>query len=273
VSRRGVTLAECVVALAAGAVILAALHVLLLAASRARLREAAHREARGTVRAVAAILRAELQGISAPAGDIVSLADTAVTLRAVRAQSSVCAQPAPDRIVLDAGHGTWLRTPDPARDGVRILLDGDPDDAADDSWWVAGIASVGGGTCPDGTTAVAVTLAQPLPGAAVAGAPARVFETVDYRLYRDASGQWMLGTRSRSASGWSVTSPLAGPLRPADGLHIVASTAAGVRAVLPEEAVILDIGVHSRSSRLVFRAGGTRAPFEDSLDVAVAVGP
>jgi len=273
VNRRGTTLAEMVVALGAAAVILVALHALLLAATRARAREAATREARGTARAAAAILRAELQGTASAAGDLLAVLDTAVAVRAVRAQAPVCAQPAPDRVALDEAHGSWLRSPDPARDAARILLDGDPDDAGDDAWWTAGIIGTGRGTCPDGSPAVTLDLARPLPGPAVAGAPVRVLETVEYRLYRDASGQWMLGTRTRSASGWAATSPLAGPLRPSSGLRVTARDAAGAVAATPGEAVTLELEVRSRSARLAPGAGGMRAGAEDSLSLVVAVGP
>ena len=272
-NRRGVTLAECAVALATGAVVLAALHLLLLAATRAREREAARREARGTVRAAAAILRSELQGVAASAGDLVALDDTALSVRAVRAHGSACTQPAPDRLVVGAGSWSALRAADPARDVARVFLDGDPDDPADDAWWVAPIAATRSGSCPDGSAGILLTLAQASPSAVAVGAPVRLLETVEYRLYADATGQRWLGTRTRSVSGWTVTSPLVGPLRAGDGLHVDAVDSSGAAAASPAKAVLMVLTMHARSSRLMPRAGGVRSPAEDSLRFAVAVGP
>jgi hypothetical protein len=272
VNRRGVTLAECVVALGLAAVLLGALHALLLAAMRAREREAAAREVRSALRVAAAVLRTELQSVSAAAGDLVAVDDSALTVRVVRGQGTVCAHPAADRLVLDAGGGSWLRSPDPARDVSRIYLDGDPDDAADDTWWVAAVSASGGGNCPDGRAGVSLTLAQGVPGAVPEGAPVRVLETVEYRCYRDASGLWWLGTRTRTASGWSATSPVAGPLRPGDGLAVRALDAGGIPAG-PAGAAMLDIALRARSSRPAPRPDGTRASLEDSLRLTIAVVP
>ncbi len=272
-NRRGVTLAECLVALVAGGIVLAALHALLLAASRARDREAAAREVRGALRTAAAILRADLQAGSASAGDLLAVDDSALTARVARGHGTVCAQGAPDRLALDAARGTWLRPPDPARDVARIFLDGDPDDATDDAWWVVALVAAGSGTCPDGTPAVLLTLALPSPLPVRPGAPVRLLETVEYRLYRDATGTWWLGTRTRSASGWSVTSPVAGPLRTADGLAVSALDASGGPTSVPTAAAMLVIALRSRSSRPVARPGGVRTPLEDSLGLTVAVVP
>jgi hypothetical protein len=271
-NRRGVTLAECVVALGASAVVLGALHALLLAAARAREREAAAREVRAALRTAAALLRAELQGLSAPGGDLLAVDDSALTVRAVRGQAFACAQPAPDRVVVGAS-GSWLRGPDPAKDAARVFLDGDPDDPADDSWWLTAVSAAGGGACPDGSPAVVLALAQAPPSPVTPGAPVRVVETVEYRIYRDASGTWWLGTRTRTASAWTVTSPLAGPLRPADGLSVRAVDSVGAPAATPAAAALLDVTLRARSSRPVRRSDGTRVPLEDSLRLAVALVP
>jgi prepilin-type N-terminal cleavage/methylation domain-containing protein len=273
VNRRGVTLAECLVALVAGGIVLAALHALLLAASRARDRENAAREVRGALRTAAALLRADLQSLSAPAGDLLAVDDSALTARVVRGHGTVCAQTAPDRIVVDAARGTWLRAPDPARDVARVFLDGDPDDATDDAWWAVPLTATGTGACPDGTPGVTLTLSQVPPSPVTQGAPVRLLEIVEYRLYRDASGAWWLGTRTRSTAGWSVTSPVAGPLRATDGLAVTAFDAGGTPTTVPAAAATLAIALRSRSSRPIAKPGGVRIPVEDSLGLTVAVVP
>jgi hypothetical protein len=93
-----------------------------------------------------------------------------------------------------------------------------------------------------------------LPPGAEPGVPVVVFETVEYRLYRDASGYWWLGTRSSGASGWTATSPIAGPLSPHNGLELTALDVAS-RPTVPESAAAV---------RAVLRAprrrpGGTTA--------------
>ena len=269
-NRRGVTLAECAVALAAGGLVLAALHLLLLAATRARSREAARREVRATLRAAAAILRSELQSVSAPAGDLLVVTDSAVTIRAARGQGTVCAVSAADRVVLDRASYAGLRAADPARDAVRIFLDGDPLVASDDGWWIATVTAVRSAACDDGRAGIGLAFAPPLPASAELGTPVRVLETVEYRLYADATGLRWLGTRTRTSTGWTATSPLAGPLRPGDGLR-VAADATGLPAALPEVS-LLTISLRARSSRSVPGALGVPAPVEDSLAQSVAVG-
>lgn len=272
-NRRGVTLAECAVALAAGGLVLAALHVLLLAAARARSREEARREARVALRAAAGILRADLQAVSAPAGDLVAVRDSAITVRAFRGHGTVCAQPAPDRLVLDAASFAGLRAADPARDAVRVPLDNDPGDPADDTWWIGGITAVRASPCPGGQPGTELTLTAAVPDPLSAGAPVRVLETVEYRLYADASGLRWLGTRTRAAAGWTVTSPLAGPFRPGDGIRLAATAPSGTLAAPLTSASLITVTLRARSSRTVIGANGIVAPVEDSLRLSVAVAP
>lgn len=267
------TLAECAVALAAGALVLAALHALLLLASRARTAEAARVEARASARAAAAVLRAELQSVSAAAGDLVALDDTALTIRALRSHGSTCAQPAGDRVTVRSSSWAALRAPDPARDVARIFLEGDPDDPSDDTWWVAGIRAVGTAACPDGAPGILLTLAQPAPAAIAVGAPVRVLETVEYRAYCVTTAECWLGTRTRSVTGWSTTSPIVGPLRPGAGLHVEAHAQTGAITAQPAAAALLVVAVRTRASQLAVRPGGARVPVDDSLWLAIPVGP
>ncbi|MFL5506528.1 MAG: hypothetical protein ACJ8AU_06570, partial [Gemmatimonadales bacterium] len=97
-------------------------------------------------------------------------------------------------------HG-W-RLPQPGRDSLAVL------DRGTGTWIVAGISTVAGGTCPDGSAAMMVagaTWTGPVP------APVRVLEWVEARAYQ-SSGTWWLGAHSLRPA--DVIQPLAGPIAP-----------------------------------------------------------
>ena len=98
-------------------------------------------------------------------------------------------------------------TPEPGRNGVRVLLAADHDSA--DRWLRAELAGVAAATCPDGAAALRLVLEiaeSPVAFASVtAGAPVRLFETVTYRLYNDGFGSWWLGARTWQGTSWAAT--------------------------------------------------------------------
>jgi len=254
-TRRGVTLVECLVALVVSGVLLAAAWALLLAGSRLAHAASAGAELRRGVRAAELVLRAELAALSAAAGDIAAMSDSTITIRAQRGFGVTCAPPAGTTIVLDDSLLSLLRAPDPAKDSVRFLVTGDPFTVTDDRWSNAAVSAVRRGSCGPGVGGTALDLAgataADLAGVQ-AGAPVRLFEILEYRNYRDATGTWWLGVRGPSATGgWNATSPVAGPLRAFDGLSFSYSDSAGAAAASPADVVLVDITVRGVASRTV----------------------
>ena len=267
-NRRGFTLLECAVSLAAGGVLLAALHALLVASDRARRLETGRLEARRAARGAAAVLRAELEATSAAAGDLLAVSDSTVAIRAMRGLGVVCEATA-SRLVVDSATYEAYRAPDPGRDLVRVFLEGDSTTAADDTWMVAGFGAVSGGICPSGRPGLGLTLNGASAAAIVVGAPLVVQETVEYRAYVDPSGLYWLGLRGRSGSSWATISPVAGPLRRSDGLRVLTLNAAGAPTTRLDSAARLVIDVRARSPHVVHVGRGAVVAPEDSLHLLV----
>lgn len=252
VKPRGLTLLECIVGMTMASVLLAATCGVLLAGHRSALALVSSLEARQNLEVTASILRAELR--AAATGELLRASDTSIVLRALRGSGHACAiDTAAGRVLVADADYSRLRNIDPLRDSIRLLLEHDADSDTDDVWLHAGIVSAGSGTCPDGRAAAAVAVAAPLTGA-VPGAPLRVVEVVEYRPYRDASGDRWFGTRSPAGAGWSAMSPISGPLAGTAGLRFGQPDTAGNMAGSVE---VLDRLRRSDSLTLVLR---TRAP-------------
>lgn len=266
---RGVSLAECVVALVAASALVAAVHTLLLVTHRLVRQQTARLAVRQSVRAVAGVLRSELEAAALPALELVRLSDSALALRALRGFGVLCAAPGGGALQLEQASLSSLRAVDPARDSALVFSEGDPLSEADDAWVPIGIGSVRSGSCPDGRSALELVPRSLASGATAGmsmGAPVRVFEVVEYRLYNDGSGSWWLGVRSPSATGgWSATSPIAGPLRRRDGLALRYLDAAGRATTTASDVVLVEVTVRGAGS-----SAGT--PYQDSLAIKVKVG-
>ncbi|MFI5214259.1 MAG: type II secretion system protein [Gemmatimonadales bacterium] len=273
---RGTTLIECAVALVISSIVLAAVWSLLLAGWRTSRSGAASVAVRQNVRAAAALLRAELLGVSVRAGDLLAISDSAVALRATRALGFVCASISGTTVVLGDSLFSSTRTVDPARDSALVFREGDPGVSDDDRWLHAGIASTHGGHCSDGSGGTALSLSgvssQDLSGVAV-GAPVRTFEVLEYRRYADADKLGWLGVHGPSSGGgWAVVSPVAGPLRARDGVVFTFTGRDGRATSVPGDVVVVEAAIHGLDPRLLTAPGRPLGPSADSVTVRVFVG-
>jgi hypothetical protein len=267
---RGVTLAETLVATVLAGVVVAALHGLVLHGQRFYGAQPQVLDVQRAVRTAALLLPAELRGLDPTDGDIVALSDTALAVKAPRALGFVCGEPdvSSGRVTVADRLLFAFRAVDAARDSVLLYREGDTLLAADDRWLRAGVAGAGAAACPDGSPGTRLTV-TPAGGAAElegvrAGAPLRTFELVRYRLYQDGSHAWWLGLQSYSG-GWSATTPLAGPLRPRDGLEFEFTDADGMPTGAPVAVRRIRLSVRGRSQRPIAAAGRRSGLFEDSI--------
>jgi hypothetical protein len=274
-SNRGTTLIECAAALVISSVLLGAVWSLLLAGWRTSSAETASVEVRQNVRAAAALLRGELLGVSVPAGDLLRISDSAITLRATRALGFICATISSATIVLGDSLLSSTRTVDPARDSALVFREGDPGLSADDRWLHAGIASTHGGQCDDASGGTALALAgvsaEDLAGV-VNGAPVRTFEVLEYRRYADADHIGWLGVHGPSGAGWAALSPVAGPLRAKDGVVFRFTRKDGLATGVPGDVAIVEASIHGLDPRLLTAPGRPLGPSVDSMTVRVFVG-
>lgn len=272
-SRRGMTLAECLVALVVSSALVAAVDAALLAGQRFSRAEAAARGLRQNLRAVSAVLRAELEPLAPEAGDLVRISDSSVTLRAARSWGIVCAvHAASGVVVLDDSLLSSLRSIDPAKDSAIVFAEGAALSRADDRWEVAEVAQVRRGGCADGTQGTAITFVISAGALAAVriGAPVRVFETDEYKRYRDATGLWWLGVRTSTASGWSAMSPIAGPLAPSGGLRFRWFDASQAPTAIPDSVALAEVEIRVLDQRILRSAGKVQPQTRDSALLRVA---
>jgi prepilin-type N-terminal cleavage/methylation domain-containing protein len=270
--RRGLTLVELLISLVIATVVLAAEYRVLVGARDLARSQAAVLGVRQNLRAAVLVISSELRDASPSGGDLVAISDTAFTVKAARVLTVVCAAPASDddRLVVRAEPLAGFRALDPERDSLLVFREGDPFTEQDDSWENFGLVSTGSATCADSAPGTRLTLTPSSPGDTALngvsiGAPVRAFETVRYRLYQDAEGVWWLGVRGLSGGAWSATSPIAGPLRPADGVRFVWLDAGELPAVSAAEARAVEVTLRGRSRDPVRRRAGPPQPYEDSL--------
>jgi hypothetical protein len=271
---RGMTLAECLIALLVSLVLIAAIDATLVAGQRFSRASAATRGLRQNLRAAAAVLRAELAVASPSAGDLLAISDSAVTVRAVRLAGIACAILPGGRIVLEDSLLSQLRAADPTRDSARVFRAGNPLTVGDDRWIAGAVTHTGHGTCPGGEAATIITIAatvSDLSGIA-AHEPVVIFETDEYRRYRDATALWWLGVRGWSASGWAATSPIAGPLATSSGLQFAWFDTSGTPTSVPQRVSSADVQLRLRDDRALGAFDRLRLFTADSATVRIRIG-
>ena len=274
VARRGYSLVEVLVGAVVASMLLASAAALLQSGRRYVARHRARLEARRAVAAVAGVLRAELEGVAFRHGDAIAVSDSSVRIRAGRGGGAVCGA-RPDVLLVDTTTWRAVRAVDPARDEAAVLVPGRAGHPDEDRWLRAAIAAVGSGTCAAGAAAHVFRLDTTGVGPLTVvppGAPLRVIETVEYRLYKDGAGQRYLGQSARSGGTWSAISPVAGPLA-AGGLHIRLMDQAGVVVAAPESAAVVRVAVVGRSARPTATGAGVVFAFDSVVATIQATRP
>lgn len=269
---KGFSLLELVLAIALGALVLGAGVRLLQAVRRFWFAEREALAAADATRTAAAILVMELRGASPRSGDLLKLSDTAVTLRALRGLLVTCeaAGVSPGELVVSRASAP--RAPVAGRESLLVFVPGSS--LPQDRWLHAALAATAAGSCADSSSAWRLTLSAPAPvmaglDSAGPGTPVRSFETVNYRLYDDGTRTWWLGVRAWQGASWASTSPLAGPLRPRDGLSLRYLAASGSPAA--QDTAVRAVEITVRSNPTQVSAQGRRAgPRSESLTTLVA---
>ena len=138
--------------------------------------------------------------------------------------------------------------------------------------------------CTDGSAGTKLTLTGMVGGIAqlgpsgatndvgvTTGSPVRTFETVNYRLYNDGTGTWWLGVRSLTGGAWAATSPVAGPLRPNDGILFEYRTAADAITATPTAVARIRLIVRGYSRTQINIPGRRVGYYQDSIITRIAL--
>jgi hypothetical protein len=196
-NRRGLTLVELLLGLVLLGLFGIAATGTLVTASRASVRAIRGLAVGRIMVSTGALLREELG--SSDSGEVRIAAATAVDFRRTVGAAAVC-EVRGSQVLLRTSDWVGTRDSEAGRDEAVLLTD-----VPSGRWSVVPITAVSGDRCPDGSSAILLTLSVP-PGAA---GYARIAEPVQLRGYLSGgSGWWGLAP----ASGGSSVQPFAGPL-------------------------------------------------------------
>lgn len=234
------------------------------------------------IRAVAQLLPSELREVDAVAGDVLAMGTDSITIRALRNTYFMCAPPVPGtKIIIRNDMVFGYRAVDPARDRVLVFRDGNTQLMTDDTWQDFSITNVNtGAACTDGSGAgTSINLGGPFAGMTTldsnftVGSPVRTYEKITYRLYVDSAGIGWLGVRNYVNGSWGSVSPIAGPLRSANGISLTYYDSTGAVTATPTNVAQIGLVVRGLSAAPI-EIRGRRAnlqKYQDSLTVRVAL--
>jgi prepilin-type N-terminal cleavage/methylation domain-containing protein len=277
--RRGFTLIEMMISLAIAGIVLSAAYKLLVANQRFYRSQSVIADVESNVREAALILAGDLREVSPVGGDLQQMTDTAITINAMRSLGIVCVVPdfLLGRVVIKDANTFKYRAIDATRDSVFIFSEGSVNTTTDDTWLRGKVSGTTAQNCTDGSAGTRIAMSA-LSGATFAalanatlGAPVRTFETVNYRLYQDATGTWYLGIRQWVSGAWSSTSAIAGPMRPNDGVKFTYYDSTGTATATAANVRAIGIDVRGRSTAAINTPGHPAGVYNDSLTIRVAV--
>jgi prepilin-type N-terminal cleavage/methylation domain-containing protein len=231
--RRGLTLPEILIAIVLLAIVGTGLTRVLVKQQQSYKDLSATAISKRELRLGASVLPAELRSISSSGGDIISMAENEITMRAYTGSGVVCARS------VSGGNQVWLPPTNLARhtltsfvgqpalgDTVFIYNEGNDRGQIDDTWEKFAITNMGtdNAACagapytdpvldpPASKPRLVYTLSAALPDSVKVGAVIRFSRPVRYRIYQETSGSWYLGMEQYNGSWWN-TAPMAGPYR------------------------------------------------------------
>jgi prepilin-type N-terminal cleavage/methylation domain-containing protein len=174
--RRGFTLAEILVAVTLMLIVSGAVYKLLVTTQRVSRDQAQRVNLQSNVRVSSLAVLNDLREIGTFTGgtgdrnDILSIAPSAISYRAMRGSGFICAAPTATEVRISRNTFSGYRDPQPGRDAFYVFLDGDPNTETDDVWLPVAIAAVSTAAACPGTVGNGITLSAPnTPGSGSAG--------------------------------------------------------------------------------------------------------
>lgn len=294
-TRRGVTLAELLVALAMLGVVLGTVSAVSVREQRlfADLAESSMISAQ--LREAGALLPGDLRAVASGAGDFAAgeMRDTSLQFRSTIASGVVCDTVAGGVVLAptvdDATTFTSVLTAPAAGDTLWLFTPADSGDV----WLPYRVSSTGtapAGQCAargprlaNGVLASAKSTLRldglPAPLRTVVGAPVRITRPARYSLYRASDGGWYLGARdwSTSTQRLNTIQPVAGPLlsAAAGGLafHYLDSTGAALPTPVADGRAVVALQVQFRAQTAdlarALAVAGRASPNRDSASVII----
>jgi prepilin-type N-terminal cleavage/methylation domain-containing protein len=288
--RRGFTLIELTIALVLLGIISTAIYRVLVSDQRIYQAQIQRMDLQQNIRAAATILPADFRTLDAADGDIIAMASDSIKIRAMRVFGVICDPPVlggaltARTLTVRQAMTFGSRAFTPATDSLLIYYEGDPGARSDDGWVLGKLTAAAALNCADGRPGTLLTtdLKSPfvLPqlnqaGMIPAGSPVYAFETLVYKLYQAADGNYYLGLRN--ANGLQpLIGPLTGPngtgqFTGAPGMTLTYYDAAGAVTAVPANVAQIEIRVRGRSAQVVQLAQGGQVIPVDSITTRVSL--
>ena len=277
-TRGGFTLTELLVALTLFGLVSAGVLGVLRQTREAYRAESQEIDLQQNLRIAATFLPAELRELDAADGDLVSMTDTAITIRAPRQLAVACRTPqlGPSgelTLTLRDAPFHGLRDFNPAGDSLWIYSEGNVDGSKAVDWMLGSIGSLAPDSCSDGWPARRMTAVLHPSGGRVtsgmvvpAGAAVLGFETVTYRRYRSTEDRrWYVGMQTATD-----LQPVLGPVTD-DGLAFAYFDSSGAATAEPSRVRLVEVRVRARTTQPIRRAGGRLEHHVDSVVLLVAL--
>jgi prepilin-type N-terminal cleavage/methylation domain-containing protein len=264
--RRGFTLVELMVVVVLGSILVMATYQVLATNTRVYAVNNARVQGQQALRGGIDILSGELREISTRGGDLISMQDQSLTIRAQRPFGLACAvdySVSPPEITAFRVGPAFQ-----AGDSVFVFHDNDPDRASDDEWFGGIVTSVDTTANCGGSPAqilslpfLATTATASPPDSVRVGAPVRGFEIFTYGEV-DVGGEPYLGRWSRLTPSPDI---LVGPLVPSQGLGFRYLDSMGRVTTVDTLVAQIEMTIRYQSALRDFRS----EPVSDSILVRV----
>lgn len=274
--RRGFTMPELMIAVVLMLIVTGAAFQLLVTTQRLALVQAEQVNLQSNVRSGAFVVTNELRELSTMASgngtqnDIVRIAPSEITYRAMRGIGFICQVPSATQIRIGRLDFAGYRDPQPIRDSALVFLDGNSDTAADDTWLPLAITNVAAaGACPGTRPGITLTVSStPSLSGLEVGTPLRIYEIMQLKLYQSQGESWL---GARSVSGGEVTQPMLGPLADANGFELTYLDGQGIPTANQRAVKSIRFTVRGVSAEAVRSGGGEATRIEDELTTQVAL--
>ncbi len=269
----GFTLAELLVYMVVGGIVLGSVGRLIMAQGRGYGKQRELMDVRETARSAAALLAWNLRHAASGGSRLVAMSPNSIILRSVQGSGIVCGRhPTLPRYALWRTGGSIEATAD---DSALVYLSGR------DQWRAVRINRVGtpaamgvpgcawpGARPPDLVVQLVVNAQQDTAGIRV-GAPLRTFRREQYAEYQ-ANGRWWLGRRvGRAATYEQLTGPLLAP--GAGGLTFAYYDTLGAPTATPTAVGAVGFTLRTESFKQARAATGPLTYQRDSLTTKVAL--
>lgn len=259
-------------------------------------------QTRQQIRQAAAMLPADLRGISSVGGDISVMSDSALEFRSVFGSSVVCSNnlgklsTVPRVLAKGSVMTSWSGLP-VMGDSLAVYNDSSTFAVTDDAWTrhqITAVTAVTGNVangCPSASgltqagdltannPSYQLTLSPAASSKVLVGAAIRFYRRVRYRIFQDTDGQWYLGYYNCITGRSPVcntTQAIAGPFQPyaantTSGLQFVYYDSTGAVTAVPAQVARISLVVRGQSAGMLNLSGEGGSTFRDSLRIEVGL--